>query len=303
MSTHTIKGIREEFKRVGKFHTPPELARFLHDLIPEGARDVYDPTCGAGALLATFPDATPKYGQDIDGAALRDAAEVPGFHGHRGDVLADPAWMDRKFHAIVANPPFSIPWEPAWDERWFGVPTMPTKGRADFAFLIHILYMLAADGTAAVLQFPGVLYRGGRERELRRWLVAENLVDRVISIPGDTFTDTTISTACLVLRKNREPDAPVTFENREDHMTAEATPAAIEAEDWNLSVQLYAHKPEPEREKVDSWLLEQTARAGACARLRHELRFSQAVATLEGWEFASFLDGLATVIDEFREAA
>ena len=87
MSTHTIKGLREEFKKVGKFHTPPELAQFLHDLIPEGVRDVYDPTCGAGSLLATFPDETPKYGQDIDAAALADLVAL--LTGSRDHVEAD----------------------------------------------------------------------------------------------------------------------------------------------------------------------------------------------------------------------
>ena len=77
MSTHSIKGLRAEFREAGKFHTPPELAKFLHDLIPDAdqVRDVYDPTCGAGNLLAVFPNSTPKWGQDIDAAALADAAD------------------------------------------------------------------------------------------------------------------------------------------------------------------------------------------------------------------------------------
>ena len=300
MSTHTIKGLRAEFKKAGKFHTPPELAAFLHDLIPEGARDVYDPTCGAGNLLAVFPDTTPKYGQDIDKAALEDATLLPNFHGHLGDVLTDPAWMDRKFHAIVANPPFSIPWTPQWDERWFGVPTMPTKGRADWAFLIHIVHMLADDGTAAVLQFPGVLYRGGREKQLREWLVTENLLDRVIAIPGDTFTDTTISTACLVLRKDREQGAPIIFEDREHDISREVTATEIQANDYTLSVSTYVQPPEPEREPIDPWELEQLARRNAVRRLRAELGFSRTVANLEGWPYTPFLDDLSAVIEEER---
>ena len=94
MSTHSIKGLRAEFREAGKFHTPPELAKFLHDLIPDAdqVRDVYDPTCGAGNLLAIFPDSTPKFGQDIDEAALRDARErLSNFTGHLGDILEDPA--------------------------------------------------------------------------------------------------------------------------------------------------------------------------------------------------------------------
>ena len=161
----------------------------------------------------------------------------------------------------------------------------------------------ADDGVAAVLQFPGVLYRGGRERVLREWLVSENLLDRVIAIPGDTFTDTAIGTACLVLRKDREPGAPIVFENREHGVTAEATLSDIEGEDWSLSVHLYAHEPEPVREPVDAWLLEQASRATACIRLRHELNFSRTIAELEGWEFTPFLDDLVAVISEFQEDA
>ena len=300
MSVHSINGVRAQFKATGKFHTPPELAAFLHDLIPPGARDVYDPTCGAGNLLAVFPDTTPKYGQDIDKAALEDATLLPSFHGHHGDVLTDPAWMDRKFHAIVANTPFSIPWTPVWDERWFNVPTMPTKGRADWAFLIHIIYMLADDGTAAVLQFPGVLYRGGREKQLREWLVTENLLDRVIAIPGDTFTDTTISTACFVLKKNRAEGAPITFEDREHSISREVTATEIQANDYTLSVSTYVQPPEPAREPIDPWELEQLARRNAVRRLRAELGFSRMVANLEGWPYTPFLDDLSAVIEEER---
>ena len=300
MSTHTIKGLRAEFKKAGKFHTPPELASFLHDLIPEGARDVYDPTCGAGNLLARFPDDTPKYGQDIDRAALADANHLPNFYGQEDDVLTAPAWTDRRFHAIVANPPFSIPWTPVWDERWFNVPTMPTKGRADWAFLIHIVHMLADDGTAAVLQFPGVLYRGGREKQLREWLVTENLLDRVIAIPGDTFTDTTISTACFVLKKNRAEGAPITFEDREHSISREVTATEIQTNDYTLSVSTYVQPPEPEREPIDPWELEQLARRNAVRQLRKELRYSRMVANLEKWPYTPFLDSLSAVIEEER---
>lgn len=298
MSAHSIKGLRDEFKKVGKFHTPPELAAFLHGLVPTNPRDVYDPTCGAGNLLAMFPDETPKYGQDIDKAALKDAALLPNFHGHHGDVLTDPAWMDHKFHAIVANPPFSIPWVPAWDERWFGVPTQPTKGRADWAFLVHIVHALADDGVAAVLQFPGALYRGGRERVLREWLVSENLLDRVIAIPGDTFTDTAISTACLVLRKDREPDAPIVFEDREHGIERSVPVDEIRAEEWTLSVSTYVRPPAPEVEPVDAWELEQAARRNAVKNLRKELGFSRLVAQMEGWPFLPFVADLRTVLDE-----
>lgn len=300
MSTHTIKGLRAEFKAVGKFHTPPELALFLRSLIPGVPERVYDPTCGAGALLSVFPEEVAKFGQDIDAEAVADAGMIPGFTGHVGDVLTDPAWVDERFDAVVANPPFSIEWEPQADERFFGAPTVPTKGRADFAFLLHILWMLAPGGTAAVLQFPGVCYRQGREKTLREWITRQGVLAEVIQIPGDTFTDTAISTVCLVFRKGHE--GPVRFFDQESGVEALVPVEGIGAEDWSWAVSVYARPPEPDREPVDTWALEVSARSGACRKLRSELKFSRAVAQIEGWPFAPFLDDIQKVVEEMRGA-
>ena len=98
---HTIKGVRAQFKAQGKFHTPPELVEFVTKLVDPDPRDVYDPTCGDGALLGAFPDDIPKFGQDIDQEALTDAERLPNFHGHLGDVLTDPAWVDHKFLSLI----------------------------------------------------------------------------------------------------------------------------------------------------------------------------------------------------------
>ena len=291
MSTHSIKGLRAEFREAGKFHTPPELAKFLHDLIPDAdqVRDVYDPTCGAGNLLAIFPDSTPKFGQDIDEAALQDArTRLSTFTGHLGDVLENPAWVDRRFHAIVANPPFSVKWEPHVDERFQDAPTVPTQGRADFAFLLHILYMLADDGTAAVLQFPGVLYRGGREQKLRRYLVEElNTVDRVIHLPGKTFEDTTISTCALVLRKDREAGAPIHVEDRENHVSREVPLEEIADNDWTLSPTVYV-QPEVEEIAVDTVELNRLAWNSARRQIAAQLAFQRRVCEWEGWDFEPY---------------
>lgn len=296
---HTIKGLREQFKAVGKFHTPPELALLLRSYIPGEPETVYDPTCGAGALLSVFDESVRKYGQDIDEAALSDAAELPNFHGHLGDVLTDPAFTDMRFPAIVANPPFSIKWEPTVDERFMTAPTVPTSGRADYAFLLHILHMLADGGTAAVLSFPGVLYRGQREGQLRAWLVESNVVDRVVHIPGDTFTDTTIATAVIVLRKGRAVGEPVVFEDREIGLTETVEVSRIRDNGHNLSVSQYVQPPEVEKPLFDAWATEQAARRGMCKKLRADIRFSQQVALMEGWPLEPFIDDLRGVLNEF----
>lgn len=290
MSTHSIKGLRAEFREQGKFHTPPALAQFLHDLIPgaDEARDVYDPTCGAGNLLAVFPKEMPKFGQDIDAAAVADAADrLESFTDAVGDVLTDPAWLDRRFHAIVANPPFSVKWEPHVDERFVSAPTIPTPSRADFAFLLHIVHMLAEDGTAAVLEFPGILYRQGRERALRQYLVDDlNVIDKVILLPGKTFEDTQIATVALVLRKNRGLE-PILFEDREIQMSREVPIEEVVGNDYTLSVNVYVSKP-VEREEVDPVELNALAWREAKRRIRGELRFQRRVCELEGWDFEPY---------------
>lgn len=294
MTEHTIKGLRAEFKAQGKFHTPPELARFLRGLIPGEPVDVYDPTCGAGALLAEFPDAE-KYGQDIDAGAVTDAEYLSKFHGVVGDVLTDPAWLDRKFQAIVANPPFSIEWTPNVDERFMSAPTVPTKGRADFAFLLHILYMLADDGVAAVLQFPGICYRGNRELTLRKWMVENNWVDQVIHIPGDTFTDTAISTVCLVFRKNRTSDT-IRVVDREHGLERDVPIAEIASNGFNLAPSSYV-QPEVVKEVVDPIALEMDARRLLVSTLRSRLAFSRFVAETEHLDFEVFRAEVREVVD------
>lgn len=299
MSVHTIKGLRESFKAVGKFHTPPELALALRGLVPGEPECVYDPTCGAGALLSAFAPETPKYGQDIDSAALADAELLPNFTGHHGDVLTNPAWLDRRFPAVVANPPFSIKWSPRVDERFAAAPTIPSAGRADMAFILHCLHMLTSDGTAVILCFPGVLYRGQREGAIRSWLVEQNHVEQVISVPGGTFTDTSIGTAILVLRKHRS-ETTIRFEDRSNGLHRDVDVAEVLANGCNLSVTAYVQPPPEEREAIDPWELEQAARRHACKQLRKELGFSRMVADMEGWPFAPFLSDLREVVNEFE---
>lgn len=299
-SAHTIRGVRNEFRKVGKFHTPPELAQLLASLVPDNPRDVYDPTCGAGSLLSQFPAITPKFGQDIDQDALADAGAVlENFHGYLGDVLTEPHWLDRRFHAIVANPPFSIKWEPVTDERFTSLPTIPTASRADMAFLAHIIHMLADDGVAAVMQFPGVCYRGGREATLRKYWVERNIIDRVIHIPGGTFTDTSISTVVWVIKKNRTTSDSITMENRENGLTGEILISEIRANDYTLTPSTYL-AVEIEEEPVDPVALQAAARRGAIRRVLQDMAIDSQVCALEGWDFEEYRSQLIDAIRSFE---
>lgn len=240
MTVHTIKHLRDQFKAVGKFHTPPELALHLQNLLPNPQpREVYDPTCGAGALLSVFPTHTRKYGQDIDQAALNDANLIPNFTGQLGDVLTAPAFHSKQFEAIVANPPFSVAWNP--DPTMFpNAPTIPTKSRADFAFLLHIMNQLAPGGTAVVLQFPGVAYRSGREQKLRKYFTDNGWLHRVEDIPGNTFEDTPIPTIILTLK--HQPTQ--TVEIVSDGKTRTVTVKEIAANDYTWTPNTYIQADE-----------------------------------------------------------
>lgn len=311
MAKHSIKGIRSQFKAQGKFHTPPELVATIASIAKTQLfgepREVYDPTCGAGDLLSAWGD-IPKYGQDIDLEAVEDAQfNLTNFHGVVGDVLTDPAWLDRKFHLIVANPPFSIKWTPQNDERFEESPTIPTQSKADYAFILHILHMLADDGVAVVMGFPGILYRGGREGKIRQWLVEQNLISHVVAIPGGKFEDTSIATCILIIQKCRER-VGVQFIDMEHELQEWMSQKDIAANDFNLSVSSYVQPPQPDVEPVDPWVLQQQARAQSIDRLTRDLDFDRQVCELEGWNHKLYRQQLIAAINgqeilDIKEAA
>jgi type I restriction enzyme M protein len=128
-----------------------------------------------------------------------------------GDTLTDPAhWDDEPFEAIVSNPPYSIKWDgdanPLLinDPRFAPAGVLAPRSKADLAFTMHILSWLAVNGTAAIVEFPGVMYRGGAEAKIRKYLIDNNYVDAVIQLPPDLFFGTTIATCILVLKKSKK---------------------------------------------------------------------------------------------------
>lgn len=182
-----IRNIRNEFKKNGIFYTTSELAKTLKQYVDFQPKKIYDPTCGQGNLLSVFDEDVEKYGQELFSDELEKAKEkLKNFYGFCGDTLKQDGFSGIKFDLIVANPPFSIKWEPnEFDERFASAPCVPTSGRADYAFILHILNHLADDGKAICLEFPGVLYRGQREGKIRKWMIEQNFVEstmiRVIS--------------------------------------------------------------------------------------------------------------------------
>lgn len=242
-------------KSGGEFFTPQEVSRLLTLIATEGRSEVdkvYDPCCGsAGLLLQTakiLGDDKVRlgyYGQEINPTTYNLARINMFLHGIEyekfdiacGDTLLDPQhWDEEPFDVIVSNPPYSVKWtgpdRPTTinDQRFAPAGVLAPKSRADFAFLMHILAWLSEQGTAAVVVFPGILYRGGAEGRIRRYMVDHNFVDAVIQLPANLFFGTSIQTCVLVLRKNK-PNTDILFINAEHGFGHEGNKNKLREED------------------------------------------------------------------------
>lgn len=215
-------------KSGGEFFTPQEVGELLAKITLIGKTEVnkvYDPCCGSGGLLLKFAKILGKdnvkqgfYGQEINLTTYNLARinmflhdiNYNKFNIARGDTLIDPKhWDDEPFDAIVSNPPYSIKWagksNPLLinDDRFALAGVLAPESKADLAFTMHMLSWLSSKGTAAIVEFPGVLYRGGAEQKIRKYLVDNNFVDTIIQLPSDLFFGTSIATCILVLKKNK----------------------------------------------------------------------------------------------------
>ncbi|KKR51781.1 MAG: Type I restriction-modification system, M subunit [Parcubacteria group bacterium GW2011_GWE1_40_20] len=216
-------------KSGGEFYTPQEVSELLAEITTIGKKEVnkvYDPACGSGSLLLKFAKVLGRenvrqgfFGQEINlttynlcriNMFLHDI-NYNNFDIALGDTLTDPKhWDDEPFDAIVSNPPYSIHWDgdanPILinDPRFSPAGVLAPKSKADLAFAMHMLSWLSTSGTAAIVEFPGVLYRGGAEQKIRKYLVDNNYIDTVIQLPPDLFFGTTIGTCIVVLKKSKK---------------------------------------------------------------------------------------------------
>jgi len=218
-------------KSGGEYYTPQEVSEVLARITVMGktrVNKVYDPAAGSGSLLLKFAKVLGKenvggfYGQEINLTTYNLArinmflhdVNYEKFDIAHGDTLTDPHhWDDEPFEAIVSNPPYSIKWDgdanPLLinDPRFAPAGVLAPKSKADLAFTMHILSWLAVNGTAAIVEFPGVLYRGGAEAKIRKYLIDNNYMDAVIQLPPDLFFGTTIATCIIVLKKSKTDNA------------------------------------------------------------------------------------------------
>lgn len=292
--TKSLKQLRNDYKEHGVFYTDPKLAEIIKQFIPTDIKEVYDPTCGSGSLLSVFGDDVVKYGQELNPRQAEETQRnLKNAHIAAGDTLLEPAFLDKKFRGIVANPPFSVSWEPdnidGYDPRFISAPCLPPRSKADYAFLLHILYMLSEDGVAACLGFPGILYRGQREGKIREWLVRINVIEEIHHIPGGFFDDTNIATCLVVMKKNRGNRNTIRFVDMEHGISEDILISDIEANGFNLSVSSYVTPPEPEKPPFDSRAVELQAHEDIIAQLKNEIDFSKRVALIEGWDLDKVL--------------
>ena len=291
-------------KSGGEFFTPQEVSELLARIATYGKTQVnkcYDPCCGSGSLLLQASKILGKgnvsngfYGQEVNittynlcriNMFLHDVG-YDKFNIACEDTLVSPQhWDDEPFEVIVSNPPYSIKWEGDADATMINDPrfspagVLAPKSKADLAFVMHMLSWLASNGTAAIVCFPGVMYRGGAERKIRKYLIDNNFVDCIIQLPENLFFGTSIATCIMVLKKSKSDSKTLfidaseeftkvtnnnklthenimkiadTFGNREEieHFSHLAKYEEIQEEDYNLSVNMYV-EPEDLTEKID----------------------------------------------------
>lgn len=229
-------------RKAGEFYTPQQISTILSEIVtldshnPSAGKKpkldkVLDFACGSGSLLLNVRKHLGKhgigkiYGQETNITTYNLARMNMLLHGvkdtefeiHHGDSLQNdwgilnemnPA-KKMEFDAVVANPPFSLRWEPTealGEDFRFKSYGLSPKSAADFAFLLHGFHFLGKEGTMAIILPHGVLFRGGAEERIRTKLLKDGNVDTVIGLPANLFFSTGIPVCILVLKKCKKPD-------------------------------------------------------------------------------------------------
>ena len=291
-------------KSGGEFFTPADVSELLTRLGTVGKKKVnkvYDPACGSGSLLLKAVKILGKdavttgfFGQEIN-ITTYNLCRINMFLHDIGfdkfdieceDTLINPQhWDDEPFELIVSNPPYSIKWagddNPLLinDPRFAPAGVLAPKSKADMAFIMHSLSWLASNGTAAIVCFPRIMYRGGAEQKIRKYLIDNNYVDCIIQLPSNLFFGTSIATCIMVMKKNKVDNKTLfidatnecikvtnnnkltpenidrivdVFAKREEveHFSHLASYEEVSGNDYNLSVSTYV-EAEDTREKID----------------------------------------------------
>ena len=253
-------------KKAGEFYTPQEVSEILSEIVITGKnrlKSVYDPTCGSGSLLlrtARGGNADTIYGQEKNPTTfnlcrmnmLLHGIKYKDFEIHNGDTLENDELGEHQFDAVVANPPFSAEWTAAEkfnnDDRFSKAGVLAPKSKADYAFILHMLYHLNDGGTMACVAPHGVLFRGAAEGKIRRFLIEKkNYIDAIIGLPANIFYGTSIPTCILVMKKCRQSDDNILFIDASKEFEKVKTQNKLRPEHIQKIIEIYRTRAEIEK--------------------------------------------------------
>ena len=253
-------------KKAGEFYTPQEVSEILSEIVVTGKtrlKSVYDPTCGSGSLLlrtARGGNADTIYGQEKNPTTfnlcrmnmLLHGIKYKDFEIHNGDTLENDELGEHQFDAVVANPPFSAEWTAADkfnnDDRFSKAGVLAPKSKADYAFILHMLYHLNDGGTMACVAPHGVLFRGAAEGKIRKFLIEKkNYIDAIIGLPANIFYGTSIPTCILVMKKCRQSDDNILFIDASKEFEKVKTQNKLRPEHIQKIIETYRTRTEIEK--------------------------------------------------------
>ena len=253
-------------KKAGEFYTPQEVSEILSEIVITGKnrlKSVYDPTCGSGSLLlrtARGGNADTIFGQEKNPTTfnlcrmnmLLHGIKYKDFEIHNGDTLENDELGEQQFDAVVANPPFSAEWTAADkfnnDDRFSKAGVLAPKSKADYAFILHMLYHLNDGGTMACVAPHGVLFRGAAEGKIRKFLIEKkNYIDAIIGLPANIFYGTSIPTCILVMKKCRQEDDNILFIDASKEFEKVKTQNKLRPEHIQKIIDTYRNRTEIEK--------------------------------------------------------
>lgn len=249
-------------KKAGEFYTPRQVSMILAKIVTtdkEKLKSVYDPTCGSGSLLLRVAkevkEVSAFYGQELNRTTYNLARMNMILHDihynkfdiKQEDTIEHPQHIDKRFEAIVANPPFSAQWSAnplhLSDERFSQYGTLAPKSKADYAFVQHMIHQLAENGTMAIVLPHGVLFRGAAEGHIRKYLIEDrNYLDAVIGLPANIFYGTSIPTCILVFKKCRVHTDNILFIDASQHFEKVKNQNVLREEDIDKIISTYRNR-------------------------------------------------------------
>ena len=257
------------WKQAWEFYTPQEVSQILAKIVTTNKsqiKSVYDPTCGSGSLLLRVAREVKNrkeiqfFWQELNRTTFNLARMNMILHNvhfsmfdiQQEDTLEHPQHIDKRFEAIVANPPFSAKWSASQlhlsDDRFSQYGKLAPTSKADYAFIQHMIHQLDDNGTMAVVAPHWVLFRWGSEWHIRKYLIENrNYLDAIIWLPANIFFGTSIPTCILVFKKCRKDNENVLFIDASNNFEKNKNQNRLRDEDIKQIIDTYRNREEKEK--------------------------------------------------------